>query len=123
MRKFKQLAITSDNRDRGKVFLISEMPASQAERWGMRMMEALAKSGASIPDALEKGGLAGVAVLGFSAILGAPSSLTMPLMDEMFNACVSIIPDPAKPTVVRGAQPPVATNSPTVCTPSRLRQL
>lgn len=108
MRKSKTVTVPTDdleNRDKGKTFIIREMPARQAESWGLRMMEALAKSGVYIPDNLGSAGLAGVAVLGLNAILGAPFEKTGPLLDEMFRDCITYVPDPANPVITRGANP------------------
>ena len=100
MRKRKTLVIAAEGRDKGKAFVLCEMPARQAEAWGIRMMEALGRSGVAVPDGVAQGGLAGLASLGFRALLGAPWALTGPLLDEMFEACVSYQPSPK---VLRGA--------------------
>lgn len=106
MRKTKTVVIQGDpdkNRDAGRHYVIREMSAAQAERWGIKMMEALAKSGATIPPDLMDGNLASLAIMGLQAIMGAPSELTGPLLDEMFQSCVSYMPNPAKPEILRGA--------------------
>lgn len=95
------VTITDDNRDKGKVFLITEMPASQAEEWAARAILALIQGGAELPAGFETTGMAGLAELGIKALAGLKWELVKPLMAEMFG-CVQIIPDPAKPAVVRG---------------------
>ena len=50
MRKTKLITIESDNRDNGKSYLITEMSASQVEKWAAKAFFALAKSGFEIPD-------------------------------------------------------------------------
>ncbi len=89
MRKTKEIAIAREGRDKGKTFLLEEMPADQAERWLMRMLEAVSKSGADVSVAVRLGGYAGLYSLGIRALLGAPYALTEPLYAELME-CVKI---------------------------------
>jgi hypothetical protein len=85
-----------ENRDGGKRFIITELPASQGEKWGARALNALLASGIEIPDTLAKQGLRGVAAAGIdslSGFTGIPWHLAEPLLDEMMK-CVQIDPDP-----------------------------
>lgn len=100
MRKTTTVTIDSQGRDHGKTFLLREMPASQAEKWAMRAFLGLAKSGATVPDGISEAGMAGIATLGFGVFSGITFDLLEPLLDEMFE-CVSLIPDPSRPQVVR----------------------
>jgi len=102
-RKTKIVQISDENRDKGKCFLIREMPATQAEKWAARAFLALAKSGVEIPDDIANAGLAGIAAMGIRALGGMTFADAEPLLDEMFNSCVAVIPDPAKPEIFRGA--------------------
>ena len=107
----------TNGRDKGKAYLITEMPASHAERWAMRAIMAMASSGAEMPDGMEGAGLAGIA----SMVAGAdpetpalamlargalvlfsrvPFDVAEQLMANMFS-CVQMIPDPARTDVVR----------------------
>lgn len=99
-RKTLTVTIDQEGRDKGKAFLITEMPAAQAEEWGARALLALMRSGVEIPDNVQGLGLAGVAVLGLRALGGLDWHLAKPLFDEMWT-CVQCIPDPARPAVVR----------------------
>lgn len=99
-RKIEQITIKDEGRDKGKVFVIREMPASQAEKWAMRAFLALAKSGVDVPEEVAESGLAGIAVLGLRALSGLTFADAEPLMDEMFS-CIQIMPDPTRPEVVR----------------------
>lgn len=99
-RKSAIVQITDDNRDRGKVFHILEMPAAQAERWAIRAFQALARSDVEIPDNVAGAGFAGIAKLGFQALAKMDEISLMNLMDEMM-LCVSFQPDPRKPEIVR----------------------
>ncbi|MDR0480005.1 MAG: hypothetical protein LBH31_09455 [Burkholderiaceae bacterium] len=89
-----------DGRDQGKVFVLTEMPASQAERWALRAFMALAKGGIELPDNVANMGMAGIAMLGVSALSRTPWPEAQPLLDEMFG-CVQIRPNPKSPAVVR----------------------
>lgn len=91
----KTLTITIDTagRDKGKVFVLTEMPASQAERWALRALSALASSGVEVPDDLRDAGFAGIARLGIQAFGNLPWEKAEPLLDEMFR-CVQVQPSP-----------------------------
>jgi hypothetical protein len=99
-RKTLTYTVTDEGRDKGKVFILTEMAASQAERWALRALSALAASGVDVPDDIATAGLAGVARLGVQAFGGLPWEKAEPLIEEMFK-CISILPDPAKPGVTR----------------------
>jgi hypothetical protein len=92
-RKVKTLTIAGPGRDGGKVFRITEMPAVRAERWAMRALVALARSGVDVPDDIADQGLQGLAVLGLRALSEVFFEDLSPLLDEMLT-CVQIIPDP-----------------------------
>ncbi len=86
------------SRDAGKLFLISEWPATRAERWGRRMVLILKGTSAVIPDNIEGLGMVGVAILTLNAFLRAdidPDKLDS-LMDQMME-CVQIIRDQRTP--------------------------
>jgi len=87
------ITIADDNRDKGKTFLITEMPASHVEWWATRALQALARSGVELPDNIADAGLAGIAVIGLKGLGNMSTIDTKELMDEMF-ACIEIRPDP-----------------------------
>jgi len=95
MRKTTIVTIEAENRDKGKTFLLTEMPAAQAEKWAARAFLAMVKSGVEIPDDVADMGMAGLATLGIKALGGISWELAEPLLDEMFE-CVQIQPDPAR---------------------------
>ena len=101
-RRTKKVVMTKKNRDEKKTFLIVEASSMEAEAWALRMMEAIGKSGAEIPEIVLSSGMAGLLALGARAVLGAPYSITGPLWEEMFEKCVHFIPDPSRPDIVRG---------------------
>lgn len=87
--------MTNEGRDKGKIFYITEMPASQAERWAMRAILALAKSGVDLPEDIASLGMGGLAAVGVRALAGLRYEDAGPLLDEMMS-CVQYTPDPAK---------------------------
>lgn len=87
-------------RDKGKVFLITELDASRAEEWGTRALFIMVNSGVDIPDELLSSGLAGLAAIGIKSLTKVPYDLAKPLFDEMMG-CVQMLPDPRDRTVAR----------------------
>jgi len=82
-------------RDKGKTFLITEMPAAPAEKWGMRMFLALKGTSAQVDEYVARMGMIGVAIRGLNAFLSSDIRYEdiRPLLEEMFE-CVRIIRDP-----------------------------
>lgn len=103
MRKVEIVVISGDpntNRDHGKRFKITEMPAIRAEKWAMRVLLALASTGAQLPEDYKSAGMAGLAVAGFQALQSLNWGDAEPLLDEMME-CVRILPDPRNIEVER----------------------
>ena len=93
--------VTDEGRDQGKVFVLTEMPASKAEAWAMRALLALMAGGVEVPEGFdERMGMAGMAEVGLKAIAGLKWEVAEPLLAEMWS-CVQIMPDSSKPHVVR----------------------
>ncbi len=99
-RKTTNYTVSADGRDKGKVFVITEMPASRGESWAMRAILALIENGANLPEGFERMGMAGLAEIGIKALSGLRWEQAEPLLSEMLS-CVQIMPDPARPHVVR----------------------
>jgi len=95
MRKKITITITADGRDKGKVFVIEEKSAVQAEKWATRALLAMARSGVDIGDATGAG-VRGVMALGIKALFGMSFDDAEPLLDEMMT-CVSWQVDPKRP--------------------------
>jgi hypothetical protein len=100
-RKSLLYTVTDEGRDKGKVFLLTEMAASQAERWAVRAFLAMAKGGVELPDGAVESGFAGLASYGITLIGKLPFEDADVLMDEMFQ-CITIIPNAANPNITRG---------------------
>lgn len=99
MRKEKTVTIAAEGRDKGKIFLITEMSAWQAAKWADRCFFALAQSGVEIPEEIEQLGIAGIATLGLRALGGVKYPEAESLLDEMMG-CVKFV-DPTNPQVTR----------------------
>lgn len=105
MRKTKIVTIPIDpkdtpedkiNRDAGKSYFVKEMPATQAERWAFRVVQALIRTGAEVSDYIAGAGMAGLAHIGLRAFANMPYHEATDLMDEMFQ-CITIIRDKSHP--------------------------
>ncbi len=99
-RRTKIVVIDAEGRDQGRNYIIKEMPSRQAEEWAVRALMALIKAGIEIPDEAAQMGIAGLAQVGFPALTSIKWPDLKPLLDEMMD-CVSFIPDPRKPMVIR----------------------
>lgn len=100
MRKTAIVKIEDEGRDKGKIFIIREMPAAIAERWATRALLALARSGVDLPENVTGAGWAGIAAVGFKALSSIEYHDIQPLLDEMW-LCVTVRPDNRNPEVTR----------------------
>lgn len=87
-RKTTRITIAEEGRDKGKSFVLTELPADQAERWFIRAMLCMVQSGADISPEVIQGGAASFAALGLQALGGVAWGSLEPLLDEMWE-CVS----------------------------------
>lgn len=87
-------------RDKGKVFVLTEMSAFKAELWALRVLLALTSSNVNVPEGFEKLGMAGIAELGLRMLAGLKFEVAQPLLAEMMH-CVKFMPEPSKPQIVR----------------------
>ena len=84
----KDLLFTAEaGRDKGKVYKITEMPASQGERWAIRLFFALGKAGIETPEDIASKGMAGLFAIGLMALPLIAFEDAEPLLEEMM-ACV-----------------------------------
>lgn len=87
--------VTIDNeksRDHGKSYVITEMPAEQAEWWAARAIQALLSENPDI-GSLGDTPLAQIAAMGFKALGSLPPENLKPLMDEMFTCVSTALPN------------------------------
>lgn len=99
-RKTKTITITTEGRDKGNVFVLTEMPARAAHAWATRALFAVMNGGVDIPQDIMQAGFAGIAAIGVKALGNVHLDVAQPLLDELF-ACVQALPDPSKPNIVR----------------------
>lgn len=100
-RKEKDVKIADEGRDQGKIFHLTEMPASQAEKWALRAFLAIARNNVQIPEEVAGMGMRGIFILGFVRAIGMMSFADAEvLLDEMFT-CVEFVGDPKQPLATR----------------------
>ena len=88
-RKTTEYTVSAEGRDQGKRFLITEMPAAQAESWARRALSVANVSGPELLPEILGAGMSGVAMIGMRVLTG-PHDMVQPLMDEMFS-CIQIM--------------------------------
>lgn len=98
MGRHTKLVTLTDGRDKGKQFRIREMTADVGERWALRALLAISRSGVNVPPGLFDNGWAGLAammpylfVIGFQGLSGARWDEMEPLLTEMLG-CVTFQP-------------------------------
>lgn len=94
MRRTKNVTVLEEGRDKGKVFLVTEMDADRAEEWAIRALLLLTAGGATLPDGVH--GMAGIAAAGYEALGRLKFDDVKPLLDQMFE-CVQYVHDPKQP--------------------------
>lgn len=98
-RKTKLYVVEDEGRDKGKTFVITEMPATRAEDWATRAILVLGHAGIDIPD--PGAGMAMMAIAGIYALFRADFHEVKPLLDDMMT-CVQYVPDPSKRSTETG---------------------
>lgn len=88
-----ELVIQAEGRDKGKLFIITEMSARKAEMWGAKALNALARSNVQIPDSVMGAGIVGVWVMGVKMLFAMDFVIIPELLDEMM-ACAEFCPEP-----------------------------
>ena len=95
-RRHDKVVIERDGRDKGKVFWITELPATAAENWAGRLLTMLAAGNANVPSGFFQLGFEGAAAwIAVHGIGGIDWNVCKPLMDEMLE-CITIQPDPSR---------------------------
>jgi hypothetical protein len=91
-RKTKVVTIDTEGRDKGRSFLLTEMPASAAEEWGLYAVLALSRAGFEVTSEMRRAGMMAIAVVGGLNALNrlAPADAKY-LMDRLM-ACVKAMP-------------------------------
>ncbi len=97
-RKTATFTVEDENRDKGKHFSITEMPATKAEDWAIRAMLALANANVDIPEGAFQLGMAALAEIGLKKLFAVDAVQMKPLLTELME-CVEFVPNPQKPQV------------------------
>lgn len=82
-----------ENRDAGKSFLLTEMPALTAERWARHAIAACNRNDIDVSGEVAKLGMLGFYLVGFQALAGGDIQKVDDLMDQMLP-CIKIIESP-----------------------------
>lgn len=93
--KTKQITI-EHGRDKGRVFLITEMSAAHADNWAMRALIALANGGVDLGDLSPQQGMMGMVRVALDALGRLKADDAIPLLNELLD-CVQIIPEGGQP--------------------------
>lgn len=100
-RKTKDVTVTAEGRDKGKIFRITEKSAVDTEKWCMRVLTAIGRSRSDLPEGAMGVPSSAVMVIGAArALVSMSFDDAEPLIDEMMQ-CVQIVPDPSKSIVTR----------------------
>lgn len=92
-RKNAIITVLAEGRDKGKVYHLTEMPATAGERWATRALILMVNAGVKLPDGVGNAGMAGVAIAGFDQLQRINSEEVLNLLDELMT-CVKIEPAP-----------------------------
>lgn len=102
MRKTVNVTIDAEGRDKGKVFVVTEMPVWDVDKLAIRVLVACANAGAQIPDDVVHGGLVGLLSMGPVRALALVPYDTVEVVVDRMNACIQIQPSPG---VIRALVP------------------
>ena len=100
-RKTSKFVVESVGRDKGKTFLLTEMPATKAEDWAIRVMLALGSANVDIPEGAIQLGMAALVEIGLKKLFTINAEDLKPLLAELME-CAEFIPNPQKPQVTLG---------------------
>lgn len=101
-RKTEIVIVSEGGRDKGKNFVLTEMPAVQGERWATQALSLISKAGQKLPAGAEGAGMAGLAVVPMNA-LPVLQALQDPSLDAWWE-CVKYQHQPNHPlqTIFQG---------------------
>ena len=84
----KTSTFIGEGRDKGKHFLLTEMPATKAEDWAIRAMLALGAANVEIPDGALQLGMAALAEIGIKKLFSINPEQMRPLLAELMECVV-----------------------------------
>ncbi|PHM30027.1 hypothetical protein [Xenorhabdus innexi] len=88
--KSKTITIES-GRDKGKTFVITEMPVVKADDWAMRALFTIANGGVDIGDIRPEMGMMAITNVAIKALSNIRAADGIPLLNELLD-CVQIVP-------------------------------
>lgn len=103
-RKELKYTVTGNDRDTGKLFVITEMSTRRGHAWATRLLFAVMNSGIDVSPQMLNAGVAGLAVMGLMSLRKMPYDVAQPLLDEMLEG-IEIIPDVSKQNIKRALIP------------------
>lgn len=83
MLKTKEVTITAEGRDKGRKYLLTEMPALQAERWARHAIMAMSRENLDIRSEIAALGMYGFILGGMQALAAGDVDAVDKLMEEM----------------------------------------
>lgn len=95
--------VSDEGRDKGKIFLITELPATAGEWWAIRALMALSRGNSEFSFDPQTAGMYELATTALRGLPYADTNEVKPLLDEMLD-CVQVKPDPTK-SVTRSLVP------------------
>jgi hypothetical protein len=96
------IATTEGNRDSGKKFLLTEMPALKAEKWARHAAAAVNRSDLDIREEIKQLGMLGFYLAGFQALAGGDIDQVDALMDQMLPLIHIVEPKVTRPLTPDG---------------------
>ena len=91
-------------RDKGKKFLITEMPAMQADEWSHKLIEQAANSGVNLKDVdilnMNTDNMKGMVEIGvgiFTVLGRVPHQISREMKFDLLDRCVQIVPSSGSP--------------------------
>lgn len=100
MRKTATWTVEAEGRDKGKTFILTEMSATDAEDWAIRVLLALGKANVELPEGALQLGMAALAEIGLKKLFALNPNTVRPLLSELMG-CVQLQPDKKRPEVKR----------------------
>ena len=97
-RKVETYIVDAEGRDNGKTFILTEMAATKAEDWAIRVMFALGSANVEVPEGALQLGMSALAEIGLKKLFAVNAEQMRPLLSELME-CVEFVPNPQKPQV------------------------
>jgi hypothetical protein len=91
-RKVETVVIEAEGRDKGKTFILTEMPAVPGERWATQALTLLSRAGLEVPESAKGSGMAGLASVRMGG-LAELRALQDPALDSWWD-CVQYLHAP-----------------------------